>query len=358
MSSSQKQNLDSIIDYAEELKNAGKVTAQEIEKIEISFSGLRADVASTGNMGKNFFSQIGSRLTDMNSKFVAQFLSWYDWIRYLQQGINTVRELDTALTEMRKVSDESIQTLKDYQKESFNTADAIATTGLQMQNSIADWQRLGYSIEEANELAKNSNIYKNVGDMDISTATEHMVSSVQAWKSEFNDDAVKTSEEVMNRYNKIGNEFAISSADIGEAMETSAAALKAGGNDLNEALGIITAGNIIQQDASTTSSAMKILSLRIRGAKADLESMGELTDDLAASTSKLREEIKGLTGVDIMADEDTFKSTAEIIKEIGAVWDQMTDVSQAATLEKLAGEFLPENCGNTFYRTHLIALVA
>ena len=73
-------------------------------------------------------------------------------------------------------------------------------------------------------------------------------------------------------------------------------------------------------------------------AKADLESMGESTDDLADSTSKLREEIKGLTGVDIMADKDTFKSTAEIIKEIGAVWNQLSDVSQAATLEKLAGK--------------------
>lgn len=278
-----------------------------------------------------------SRLHQMVAQ-VAGMFSFYDVINGVKRGVSTVKELNTALTEMRKVSDESLQSLKNYQKQSFDTGDAIATTGLQLQNSIADWQRLGYSISEANELAKNSNIYKNVGDMDISTATEHMVSSVQAWKSEFNDDAVKTSEEVMNRYNKIGNEFAISSADIGEAMETSAAALKAGGNDLNEALGIITAGNIIQQDASTTSSAMKILSLRIRGAKSDLESMGESTDDLADSTSKLREEIKGLTGVDIMADEDTFKSTAEIIKEIGAVWDQMTDVSQAATLEKLAGK--------------------
>ena len=292
-----------------------------------------------GRGGKSMWDKIADKVVfGYAAQLASYFLSFSDFIRYGQQGLSVVRELDTALTEMRKVSDESIQTLKDYQKESFNTADAIATTGLQMQNSIADWQRLGYSIKEANELAKNSNIYKNVGDMDISTATEHMVSSVQAWKSEFNDDAVKTSEEVMNRYNKIGNEFAISSADIGEAMETSAAALKAGGNDLNEALGIITAGNIIQQDASTTSSAMKILSLRIRGAKADLESMGESTDDLVESTSKLREEIKGLTGVDIMADENTFKSTAEIIKEIGAVWDQLSDVSQAATLEKLAGK--------------------
>lgn len=291
-----------------------------------------------GRAGRSFFDTLKNSGFHQIAAQMAGMFGLYDAINLGKEGFNVVRELNTALTEMRKVSDESIQTLKDYQKESFNTADAIATTGLQMQNSIADWQRLGYSINEANELAKNSNIYKNVGDMDISTATEHMVSSVQAWKSEFNDDAVKTSEEVMNRYNKIGNEFAISSANIGEAMETSAAALKAGGNDLNEALGIITAGNIIQQDASTTSSAMKILSLRIRGAKADLESMGESTDDLTDSTSKLREEIKGLTGVDIMADEDTFKSTAEIIKEIGAVWDQLSDVSQAATLEKLAGK--------------------
>lgn len=312
--------------------------SMSLDKIHGEILKIYNAEVEAGRAGRTLWDTLkNSRFHQIAAQMAGMF-GIYDIINLGKEGFNVVRELNTALTEMRKVSDESLQSLKNYQKQSFDTGDAIATTGLQLQNSTADWQRLGYSISEANELAKNSNIYKNVGDMDISTATEHMVSSVQAWKSEFNDDAVKTSEEVMNRYNKIGNEFAISSADIGEAMETSAAALKAGGNDLNEALGIITAGNIIQQDASTTSSAMKILSLRIRGAKSDLESMGESTDDLADSTSKLREEIKGLTGVDIMADEDTFKSTAEIIKEIGAVWDQMTDVSQAATLEKLAGK--------------------
>lgn len=72
--------------------------------------------------------------------------------------------------------------------------------------------------------------------------------------------------------------------------------------------------------------------------KAELEEMGESTDGLASSTSKLREEIKGLTGVDIMLDENTYKSTAQIIQEIGAQWDKLTDVSQAAVLEKLAGK--------------------
>ena len=109
-------------------------------------------------------------------------------------------------------------------------------------------------------------------------------------------------------------------------------------NTLNESLGLITAGNLIQQDADTTANALKVMSLRIRGSKTDLEEMGEETDGLASSTSKLREEIKALTGVDIMQDENTYKSTAKIIQEIGAVWDNLTDVSKASALEKLAGK--------------------
>lgn len=87
--------------------------------------------------------------------------------------------------------------------------------------------------------------------------------------------------------------------------------------------------------------------------------MGESTDDLASSTSKLREEIKALTGVDIMADENTYKSTAEIITEIGSVWDKLSDVSKASALEKLAGEmFCLKFVEIHIYRTHLIARIA
>ena len=193
--------------------------------------------------------------------------------------------------------------------------------------------------------------------MDISEATEHMISSIQAWQSEFSS-ATEASTNIINRYNEIGNRFAITSADIGSAMERSAAALKAGGNDLNESIGIITAGNLIQQDADTTANAIKVLSLRLRGAKADLESMNEETDGLVESTSKMREQIQALTGVDIMIDDSTFKSTAKIIQEIGAEWSNLSDVSQAATLELLAGRFCLKNIEIYFYRTHLTALIA
>lgn len=317
----------------------------EVKNLKFTYNG---SVLSMENTTKSFQTQLSgipkvfdtlkNKSKELLVYWTANALNPYDLINVGRKGFDVVKELDDAYTEMRKVSDESVSSLKAYQKETFNTANDVGTTAKQIQNSTADWQRLGYAISEASALAETSNIYKNVSDADIDTATEHMVSSVQAWKSEFNDNVVETAKEVADKYNKIGNEYAISSADIGEAMEESAASLKAAGNSLNESLGILTAGNLIQQDASTTASAIKILGLRIRGAKADLDELGESTDDLADSTSKMREELKALTGVDIMLDENTFKSTAQIIKEIGTNWDKMTDVSRAAALEKLAGK--------------------
>ena len=81
----------------------------------------------------------------------------------------------------------------------------------------------------------------------------------------------------------------------------------------------------------------------LRASKTEAEAAGESTDGMADSVSKLREEIKSLTGnkVDIMADDNTYKSSLQILKELSQVWDQLTDVSQANILEKLAGKSLP-----------------
>ena len=47
----------------------------------------------------------------------------------------------------------------------------------------------------------------------------------------------------------------------------------------------------------------------LRAAKTELEDAGESSEGCADSVSKLRDELKALTGVDIMLDENTFKST-------------------------------------------------
>ena len=79
------------------------------------------------------------------------------------------------------------------------------------------------------------------------------------------------------------------------------------------------------------------VSARIRGTKTELEELGEATDDVL-STSKLQSLVKGYTGVDIMADKDTYKDIYTIISEIGEKWKDLKDVERAALLEGLAGK--------------------
>lgn len=66
--------------------------------------------------------------------------------------------------------------------------------------------------------------------------------------------------------------------------------------------------------------------------------MGEDTDGLVESTSKLRGLVKGMTGFDIMEDEKTFKSIYDIVVGIGEKWQDLNDIDRAALLEALAGK--------------------
>lgn len=78
--------------------------------------------------------------------------------------------------------------------------------------------------------------------------------------------------------------------------------------------------------------------MRIRGAKTELEQMGEDTDGMVESTAKLQEEILALSGVDIMLDKNTFKSTYQILGELADKWGELTDIQQASVTELIAGK--------------------
>ena len=78
--------------------------------------------------------------------------------------------------------------------------------------------------------------------------------------------------------------------------------------------------------------------MRIRGADTELQQAGLDTDGMAESTAKLREEIKALSGVDIMKNENEFKSTYDILDELSTKWQDLTDIQQASLTELIAGK--------------------
>lgn len=121
-------------------------------------------------------------------------------------------------------------------------------------------------------------------------------------------------------------------------MQRSASSLNAAGNDINQSIGMIVAANDVVQNPEEVGNALRVVAMRIRGAKTELEDAGESTDGMAKSTAKLREEMKNLADVEIMDTNSAFKSTYDIMDQLAAKWKDLSDIDQANILEQIAGK--------------------
>ena len=281
-----------------------------------------------GRGGKSMFDAIKEKAWYGVASAIGTYFGFNDLIRYGKEGVSIVRQLDTALTEMRKVSNESVQSLKKYQDTTFDTADAVGTTAKQIQNSTADWMRLGESMDTAAKSAKDANILLNVSEFEgIDEATESLVSMSQAYK-----DLDKM--DIIDVLNNIGNNYSISTDGLATALKDSASALVTANNDLNEAVSLTTAGNAITQDPSKVGAGLRTISLRLVGteeAKEELSDLGEETDGMITTVSKLRNTIQSATsaatkdgkGFDNFDSNGNYKSTYEIMQGLADLYDEI-----------------------------------
>lgn len=308
-------------------------TAQKVAGLKAKVQELGLEGKTVGQVFSDLFGQHFSTAIAMGALHLLQ--------GSLQQIYQNVVDIDTAMTELKKVTNETDSTYQSFLTEAGTRAKNIGTDISSIVNATADYARLGYSLSDATKLADVSAIYYNVGD-DLDSfdkATENIVGTMKAFNIQAND-AIS----LVDKLNNVSNNYAVSSGDLGDILQRSASAMEAAGNTLDQTIALGTAMNSVIQNAETTGSTLKVLALRIRGATTELEQMGEETDTVATSTSKLRADIMGLTnvdgkgGFDILTKSGDFKSTYDIIQGIAKVYSKMSDVDQAALLELLAGK--------------------
>lgn len=255
----------------------------------------------------------------------------------MQQVYQNVVEVDTAMTELKKVTDETAASYVNFSKRAAQQSRELGASISDYIQTTADWARLGYNLPDAEELARVSSLYANVGDgiESASQASEYLISTLKGF-----DLAANDAERVVDIINQVANTEPVSAQDLSEIMKRSSAALDAANTSFEKTVALGTAMNSVLQDSATTGTALKTLSMYLRATKTELEDSGEDATYCASSMSKLRDSILGLTKgqVDIQLDEDTYKDVYDIMQEISRVYDQLTDKDQAALLNLLGGK--------------------
>lgn len=305
-----------------------------VKELTNEFYEARTGTRAVKTGMEEFLSSVGSKFKEVG-RYLLSFGSFYRVWGEIQKGVTYVREIDSALTELKKVTDETDETYAQFLKTMSQTGAEVGATVKDLTNMAANWARLGYNIQEAGELAKSTAVLLNVSEFESADeASEALISTIQAYGY-----AAEDSMHVVDVLNEIGNNFAISSDGLATALQDSASSLMAAGNNLEQSVAMIAAANKVLQDPNSVGAALRTISLRIRGTSVKvLEEMGEETDGVIESVSKLQAKVKGLSGVDILTDTGAYKDTYTVIKEIAQVWDQMNDINRAALLELLAGK--------------------
>lgn len=326
----------------EKSKNQVQDMALHMNSLSGAVTQQTGELRHVDTAWQKFGKSLGAKFQEVG-RYLLSFGSIYRVWGMLKQGVGYIQEIDNALTELKKVTDQTDREYAQFLQTMSKTAGVVGSTTSELTKSAADWSRLGYTMQEAGELAKSTAILMNVSEFDdVNTATEALISSLQAFNYTA-DDSIK----IVDKLNIVGNNFAISSDGIAEGLQRSASTLVAAGNSLEQSIAMLAAGNKVAQDPEALGNALKVLSMRIRGTKTDLEEAGEETDGLIENTSKLQAKVKALTnvngngGVDILTDTGAYRSTYDILLDIAEVWDEINDANpknQAALLEILAGK--------------------
>ena len=205
---------------------------------------LSTDIKLVGENAKSVKTKLGDIAKTLGvSVSIAD--AFHKAIEIGKEMIDTVTEIDTAMTELKKVTDETAATYDRFLTNAEPRARALGATVADVVSATADFARLGNTIGDASDLADAAIVYKNVGDgiEDIATASESIISTMQAFGVNARDAM-----SIVDSFNNVGNNFAVSSKGIGDALLNSAASLHAAGNNIHESIALIAAANTTIQD--------------------------------------------------------------------------------------------------------------
>lgn len=318
--------------------------ATRLSGIQSEFKTITMQAEAAGKTGISMTDRLKMQFTRLSSYFGAASVI-IAGVQILKEGFQNVLDVDTKLTELYRVTDLTSSQYSNVYDTLTASAQKYGTTLTDLISQTADWSRAGFNDpKQAAGLAEITSVYQHIADIDADTSMENILTAYKGFepqlKKQFGSDAAAAAEHIADVYNEIDNNYATTAADIGEAVKRSASALSIAGNSLEQTAGMVTGITEVTQDPEKAGNSLKVLSMRLRGMKGELQELGEETDSNVENLSQMQGKVLNLTQgkVNIFDDAGNFKSTYEIMQSIADVYDDLTDTDKADLLETIAGK--------------------
>lgn len=245
----------------------------------------------------------------------------------------TAAELDKQLTDLRMVTGESYEDASRL-VDSYNVlAKELGSTTTQVLNASSEWLRQGKSIQETQELIRQSMILSKVGAMDADTATKRLTSTMMGYGL-----AVSEVAGVVDRLTAVDMAAAVSADNIAEALSHTASSASLAGLSLDKIIAYLT----VVQETTQKSASVVGESFKSIFARMGKVTNGDAVDDLGENISGVESTLRSL-GIELRKSEDEFRNFDEILDEVGNKWATYSTVVQRQIATAFGGVYQSEN---------------
>lgn len=306
-------------------QNSGSGTAFDDANNQIK--ALKAHMKDIGAEGGNIFTYLQGKIKTF-AVYLASSALTMGFVSGFKNAVSVVIDLNDALTDLRIITGKNDTQAKELLSTYNQIAQKLGSTTRSVAQGAQDWLRQGYSLQDTNELIKQSMALSIMGDMPSADATTSLTAAMKGYRLE-----VSQASEVVDKFFAVDMAAATSSSKLAEALAKTAANAKLAGLDLNDVIGQLAVVNeTMQEGGEETGTFYNTMLSRMGNIKA-----GRLEDPESGDSLSDVETTLGGLDIKLRKSETEFRNFGDVLDEVAERWDSFSSVQQRAIATAFAG---------------------
>lgn len=313
-----------------ETAHGAQVTATRVNEIEQEFLGVSNAARQTGKLGQSFF----GGMIEQAKKF-ANWVSITTLLmrgfQELKQGVQFIKELDDALTDVAYTSNSSKSQLENLANSAVKMSKDLKASADNILEAVKIYSTAKSSADDILRKAQPAIMLSNISGMSGSESSKTINTALNQFELEDTEEGLLDITDTLQYVSsQLNYDFTEGIQQITEGLETSGSVAMNAGLSFQEYSAMVgLAVEKTGQAGSTIGQAYKTIFSRITKASA---TEGTLDEDISAAEKSLRS-----VGIQVRDSANEFRDLTDIMADLGKVWNSLSSVEKSNIGYNIAG---------------------
>lgn len=315
-----------------EAANQANKLAKDVQQVGASMN--QANKSAQDFASSSF--RMANQLDQLKSS-TQYFFGLRNMINLLKQGfreaLNTVKELDAAMTETAVVTKFDVGDMWEKLPEYTANANALGATVQDMYKSATLYYQQGLNAEQAMSIASETMKMARIGGLEAADATDMMTAALRGFNMELNEASAQRINDV---YSNLAAKTASNTQELGEAMERTASIAHSAGMSFEGTSAFLAQMIETTREApENLGTAMKTIIARFQELKKNPLEMQEV-DGEEVSFNKVDAALQTI-GVSLKNANGQFRELDQVFLDIAQHWNGLSQTQQRFIATTAAG---------------------